>query len=312
MSVPFRDALSGATGRLGNLRLRARAVAEGVWSGPHKSRRRGAGIEFGEKRAYAPGDDLRWLDRRSLLALDRLVVRQFETETDRALRVVVDGTASMAFAGVSGERPSKFEVAALLAAALARLAVRGGDPFGLVLLGGAERAEAGGDLPLRNLPVRAGKEAWERLVELLEGTTPAGDVTTNTHLAERAYGLLLRGARRGSLLVVLSDLLDRDPEQERLLFGLAGNGRVLLVVRLLDPDERRFPFTGPTELRAAEGELVRAADPSVAAGYEAALREDDARLRQELEARGGRLVLATTNEDPVDIVRRVLDAAVRG
>ncbi len=297
--------------RLGSLRLRARAVAEGVWAGAHKSRRRGAGIEFGEKRSYAPGDDLRWLDRRSLLLFDKLVVRQFETETDRALRLVVDATASMGFSGISAGSPSrasKYEAAATVAAVLARLALKGGDPFGMALFGGKNAREAA-PRGVQNLPVRAGKEGWERLVDLLEETTPAGDAVADPTLAEQAFGILLRGARRGSLVVVISDLLDRDEAQEKLLFGLASRGRVLVVLRLLDRDERTFPFTDATELRGLEGDLVRTADPSVAAAYQQALADDEARLRQEIEARGGRLVVRSTDDDPIEIVRAVLNAA---
>src|ERR1700692_3667798 len=86
-------------GELAPLRLRSRQVAEGVYAGMHRSARRGAGVEFGGYREYVPGDDLRWLDRRSLLRHERLIVRQFETETDRALCLVVDASASMSFRG---------------------------------------------------------------------------------------------------------------------------------------------------------------------------------------------------------------------
>src|SRR5258705_676011 len=125
-------------GKIAPLRLRSRLVAEGVYAGGHRSARRGAGVEFGGHRAYTPGDDLRWLDRRSLLRHDRLVVRQFETETDRALRLVVDATASMGYRSTTGRAPgAKLAFASLIAAALARIAVASGDPVGLSFLGGA-------------------------------------------------------------------------------------------------------------------------------------------------------------------------------
>src|SRR5262249_52085116 len=117
-------------GSLGPLRLRARQVAEGVWSGMHRSVRRGSGVELGGFREYIPGDDLRWLDRRSLLRHERLVVRQFETETDRTLSLVVDASASMGYRG-AGAPASKVAFAGLLAAALSRAALAGRRPGGL-------------------------------------------------------------------------------------------------------------------------------------------------------------------------------------
>src|SRR5512140_3469802 len=117
-------------GGLAPLRLRSRLVAEGVYAGGHRSARRGAGVEFGGYREYTPGDDLRWLDRRSLMRHDRLLVREFETETDRALRLVVDASASMAYRG-SRAPGAKLAWAALVAAALSRIALASGDPVGM-------------------------------------------------------------------------------------------------------------------------------------------------------------------------------------
>ena len=60
---------------------------------------RAPGVEFGGQRPYVPGDDLRFFDRRALLRHDKLMVREFETETDRALWLCLDATASMSFRG---------------------------------------------------------------------------------------------------------------------------------------------------------------------------------------------------------------------
>ena len=93
-----------------------------MYAGAHRSARKGAGVEFGGHRAYTPGDDLRHLDMRSLLRHDHLLVRQFETETDRALRLVVDASASMGYRGsrAPGALKLAFGASAVIAAALAR------------------------------------------------------------------------------------------------------------------------------------------------------------------------------------------------
>src|SRR3954471_275430 len=122
---------------LGRLRLLARNIADGAWVGMHQSRRRGAGLEFAGHRSYVPGDDLRWLDQRALLRHERLLIKQFETETERPVRLVVDATASMGFRS-EGSPLTKLDMAALLAAALTRIAVRSGDRIGLDFIGGGE------------------------------------------------------------------------------------------------------------------------------------------------------------------------------
>ncbi|PMW04802.1 DUF58 domain-containing protein, partial [Pseudomonas sp. GW456-11-11-14-TSB2] len=84
--------------------------------------------------------------------------RQFETETDRALRLVVDATGSMAYRGDNAPG-AKLAFAALVAAALGRVALSNGDPVGLAFIGGE-------DCP--PVPVSSGREAFERLIGALE------------------------------------------------------------------------------------------------------------------------------------------------
>lgn len=288
-------------GSLAPLRLRSRQVAEGVYAGSHRSARRGAGVEFGGHRAYTPGDDLRWLDRRSLLRHERLLVRQFETETDRALRLVIDGTASMGYRGEKAPG-AKLAFASLVAAALARIALGRGDPVGLTFLGGGSSA--------RSLPVASGREAFERLLALLESAEAGGDALKDAQMLDRALGGIARSARRGSIVVVLSDLLDLPKEAPDRVAAVAARGRVVVVVQTLDPDEATLPFDGTMRLRSLEGDVVVETDAEAARDrYLAALAELTSTWETALVARGARFVRAQTDDDPVRVVRKVIEAA---
>lgn len=286
-------------GSLAPLRLRARVVAEGVYAGMHRSARRGAGVEFGGYREYTPGDDLRWLDRRSLLLHERLMVRQFETETDRALRLVVDASASMAYRGARAPG-AKLAWSALVAAALTRIALSSGDPVGLAFLGGTAA---------RPLPTSGGREQFERIVGALEAIAPGGDARTDAALVDRTLEPLARSARRGAVVVVLSDLLDLPDDAQDRIVALGARGRVLVVVQTLDPDEVDFPFEGNVRLRAMEGSHVVETDAETArARYLDALEALSEGWARAVTARGGRFLRATTADDPVTIVRKVVQA----
>jgi uncharacterized protein (DUF58 family) len=275
-------------------------VAEGVYAGGHRSARRGAGVEFGGHRPYTPGDDLRWLDRRSLLRHDRLLVRQFETETDRALRLVVDATASMGYRG-SAAPGAKLAFSALIAAALARIAIASGDPVGLTFIGG--------DATTRSLPVSGGREAFERILGSLEAAQPGGDATVDANMLDRALGGLARSARRGSIIVVLSDLIDLPLGAAERIAAVSSRGRIVTVVQTLDPDEARLPFEGTVRLRALEGDAVVETDvETTRPRYLDALAHLQDAWEKTLIARGGRLVLSETSEDPVKVVRSVVEA----
>jgi uncharacterized protein (DUF58 family) len=285
---------------LGKLRLQARRIAEGAWVGLHTSLRRGAGLEFAGHRSYVPGDDLRWLDQRALLRHQRLLVKQFETETERTLRLVIDATLSMDYRSEASS-PRKLELAGLLAAALTRIAVRSGDRIGLDFIGGAKAS---------SLPVSGGMPAFERTLIELTQLEAGGHVGTSRADLERALGPVTQRAPRGTLFIVLSDLLELGDEAPEVLSALGTGGRQVILVQVLDPLEATFSLEGPVRLRASEGSLEVETNASLArAGYLEALAALQARFRDALRAHGGELVVCRTDEDAVGVVRAILRAA---
>lgn len=287
-------------GRLAPLKLRASTLADGVYAGAHRSLRRGAGVEFGGHRNYVPGDELRFLDRHARMRHGLLLIREFETETDRALRLILDASASMGFR--SADAPAaKYAYAALLAAALARVALARGDRVSLDFIGGEQAV---------GLPSIGGREAFDRVVGHLETARPKG-VTARTEL-ETALAPTVRYARRGTAVVVLSDLVDLPDGAPELVAGLSAAGRSVIVVQVLDPVELTFPFQGPIALAALEGDTrVETEAAAARSAYLEALEALTTTWESAVVARGGKLVRAGTHGDPVEAVRRVLDALSR-
>jgi uncharacterized protein (DUF58 family) len=225
------------------------------------------------------------------------LVREFETETDRAVRLIVDASSSMSFASARAPA-SKYSYATWLAAALGRVAVMRGDRVALDFLAGQQAL---------GLPATGGREAFERLVGHLEAATPKGEVDTAT--LERALAPTARHARRGAAVIVFSDLIDLPDGAIDLIASLSARGRSLVVVRVLDPVELDFSFQGPLALTSLEGNLrVETDADAVRSGYLEALEAAARSWEKRLIPRGGRLLRASTLEDPVDVVRRLLSA----
>jgi uncharacterized protein (DUF58 family) len=286
-------------GTLAPLRLRARLVAEGVYAGAHRSLRRGPGVEFGGHRPYVAGDDLRWLDRRALLRHDKLVVREFETETDRGLRLIVDASASMGFRSRAAPA-AKFAFAAVLAGALARVALTSGDPVGLEWLGGKAT---------RSLPAMAGREAFERIIGALESVQAVGDLRLDISAVELAFGSIARKARRGTVIVLLSDLLDLPEDTLDRFAALASGGRILVAIQVLDPEEALFPFEGTVRLRALEGDALVETDADITrVRYIARLGQIAEEWSRKLTDHGGQLLEAHSTDNPADVVRKIVSA----
>jgi uncharacterized protein (DUF58 family) len=286
-------------GELSPLRLRAREVAEGLYAGIHRSSLRGAGIEFGGYREYVPGDDLRWLDRRSLLRHDRWLVRQFETETDRAVAIVLDASASMTYRGPRAPA-AKIAFASVVAAALARVALASGDPVSLTFIAG-----------VRVTPVRraSGQEQFERVLVALESAEPGGDAYTDPEVIDRVIQSVARSNRRGAIIVVLSDLVDWPDGAIDRVATMGTGGRILVVTRVLDPAEANFPFEGTVRLRALEGESMVETDADAAReSYLRALARLTHDWRDAMVRRGGRFLTATSADSPVTLVREIVES----
>jgi uncharacterized protein (DUF58 family) len=293
-------------GELAPLHLRARVVADGLFAGAHRSVRRGAGVEFAGHRVYVPGDELRFIDVRASMRQERVVVRQFETETERALRLVVDATESMAFRG-KGAPAAKVAYASLLAAALARVAVGSGDPVGLDFIGGDSA---------RRVPPSARAETFNRIVDTLENARASGDARARPEMLEDSLGIALRGARRGSAIVLFSDLLDLPDDAPEAISALGTRGRPLCVVEVLDPEEATLPYEGPIRLRAAEAGpndivSIQTDAPTVRAEYIEKLNQRATMWRESLARHGGALVRCVTSDNPVAVAREILRAIAR-
>jgi uncharacterized protein (DUF58 family) len=195
---------------------------------------------------------------------------------------------------------AKYAWAALVAAALARVAIRSGDPVGLGFIGGSPSA--------RPVPVSGGREAFERVVDALESQVAEGDALADVAALDRSLGALSRSARRGSVVVLLSDLLDLPPSAADRVSAIATRGRVVVVVQTLDPDEATFPFHETVLLKSLEGESTVETDEAARDRYLAALAELQESWRRTLLGRGASFVTMTTDRDPVSAVRAIIEA----
>ena len=100
----------------------------------------GSSVEFAEHKEYTPGDELRHARLEGVRwKLDRYYVKQFEQESQLAVYLVLDASASMAFAG--GRHRQARSTPASLLAALAYLVVQQQDKVGFVACGDRQAIE---------------------------------------------------------------------------------------------------------------------------------------------------------------------------
>jgi uncharacterized protein (DUF58 family) len=223
--------------RLSTLKLRARAVTEGVLTGLHRSPHHGQSVEFAEHKEYAPGDEVRHIDWKAYGKFDKWYVKRFEQETNLRAWLVVDASGSMGFKGDEA-RLTKLEVASTLAASLAYLLVRQGDAAGLVAVA---------DSVVRAVAPRAAASHLPAIVETLSALAPAG----RTRLRAAVDHVVEHAPRRGQV-VVFSDLLDAG-DVVKDLASLRRRRHEVTLFHVLDPAELEFPYDEETLFVSMEG-----------------------------------------------------------
>jgi uncharacterized protein (DUF58 family) len=286
-----------ALSRLASLTVRARVIVEGAFAGLHHNRHAGSSIEFAEHKEYGPGDDVRHIDWKAVARVGRYYVKRFEDETEMRTYLLVDVSASM---GYKRRGVSKLVYGTYLAAAVAYLLGQQGDPAGLMLFDEATRAY---------LPPRSRPGHLRDLVAMLEAAYPAGRTRP-----DRVLGELGELARRRSLVLLLSDLLDAPADLAAELRQLRARGHDVVVFHLLDPDEIELPLDDVTHFEAMEPDDARVllADPRE---LRAAFRRESAAFRARwraacVEARV-EYQLAVTDTPPAEVLRRFLFARQR-
>jgi uncharacterized protein (DUF58 family) len=197
-------ATSALIAQTSDLDLIIRHVLAGLGHGLHAGRERGAGVEFSEYRAYAPGDEWRRVDWKLMARADRYYVREAERDSHVATWLWLDATASMAEPSRTVEGLDKLWYARTILACVAAIAQRQGDAFGLVVCSG-ER--------VRFTPAARGPRQLHRVLAQLGKAEASGSLPPADTLKAS-----LHFARSPSLIFAASDFLDwPSPQSEALL-----------------------------------------------------------------------------------------------
>jgi uncharacterized protein (DUF58 family) len=223
--------------QLNQLQLSARSVVEGTTSGVHRSRVKGASVDFRQHRSYVPGDELKRLDWRVLARTDRPYVREYHEETNLRAVIMLDRSGSMGYGNRFG---TKFDYGRRVTAALAYLMLGQTESVGLAVFG--ERID-------HWLAPHAHSTQLARIIESLERGKTGGPSAADAAMHEVADHL-----ERRCLVIVISDLFVAADRLRRGLARLRYGRHEVISIQVLDPDELEFPFRAYARFRGLEGE----------------------------------------------------------
>jgi uncharacterized protein (DUF58 family) len=212
--------------RIGNLEMRAKGVVEGFIQGLHRAPNLGASTDFAEHRPYMPGDDVRRVDWRLFARSDRYYVKEFEADTNTNFVVVLDVSRSMTFG-------TKMPYACTLAACLAYFSSLQRDRVGLATFANAVVEYVPPSAKHLRLVLHALDNAERNVPK-----EPAANPTRYRQVFQR----LSDSVRRRSMVAIISDLYEEPEDVVAAVHALRGRGNDIMVLHVLDPRERQFPF----------------------------------------------------------------------
>ncbi|HEY0544177.1 MAG TPA: DUF58 domain-containing protein [Pyrinomonadaceae bacterium] len=268
---------------IGRLDLIARTVVEGFLIGLHRSPYHGLSQEFAEHRPYIAGDEMRRVDWRIYGRTDRLYVKEFEEETNVAVRLLLDVSGSLAFAPRDVQ---KLEYARYLLASLAYLAIRQNDRAGLVCFDEEVR---------ERIATRGGQRHLHAILAALERVRAGGRTRVGQTLLREAA----QWKRRG-LAVLVSDLYDEPEEIADAVARVRRVGHDVVIFHLLDRAEKLLERRGTFEFHDLEtGEILIADTERIRKAYTKRVAGQRAYFAREFERTGAEYVELDTSE-PLD------------
>jgi len=258
--------------RLERLTIQWQHSFPGIVGGHNRSRYAGPGQEFLDHRRFHQGDDLRAVNWRAYLRLEKLFLKMFQVEPRVPVRMLIDTSLSM-----SAVSAQKFDFARKLAAALCYVALVRLDSITI---------HPFSDHLARKYVCSGGRLRFSPVMDYLSALKTAG----RTDYFESIRQFISIHSQRG-LVIVISDFLD-DAGCEQSLKYLADYGHELLLLQVWAEEDRTPPWMGELELTDAEtGNRLRIqVDEAARARYTAGFDEHASALRRLANRNSGRYV----------------------
>jgi len=270
--------------KLERLTIHWRKSFSGLVGGHNMSRFAGAGQEFLDHRNFHHGDDLRAVNWRAYLRLEKLFLKMFQVEPRVPVRLLLDSSGSMTTHG-----GMKFEYARKLAAALCYVGLVRHDS--IEIHGFSDRLS-------RRIFSTGGRHRYSLVADGLSALEPGG-VTNYLAMVREFIGSY---SQRG-LVIIVSDFL-ADEGCERALEYLIDFGHELMLLQIWADEDRTPPWDGELELREAEtgAALKIELDRAARERYTRAFDAHASAIQAKAERSGGRYAGIATSQTLDSIV----------
>ncbi len=202
----------------------------GVLFGAHKSKDKGVGMDFFGIRRYDPSDELRWVDWKATARTGKLMSREYETERNIKIMILLDSSASMCSGDLEN---NKFEYSIRAAVLLSQIALSRRDEIGLV----AYSSKIDVFIEPKN-----GRRQIFRILDALARLSPSG--LSQTYAAVK---YTVNRLRKNAFYIMLTDLEGSSKPLLEAVKLIKARGSELLIISPFTPWFEAELYSSPVE-----------------------------------------------------------------
>ena len=259
-------------------------------SGRHQTSQQGSSVEFAQHRDYAPGDPIKHLDWKAYARSERFVVKEFESESNLQVVLILDRSRSMGFMG--GATDSKLSFASRLAHAFSWLLLRQNDAVGLLSFS-------------EGTPDYIPPSSTASQLQVIEDALRRIQAEGKTSL-ESVSDFITNRCHRNTVCIFLTDCLDESESDGQHLVHLKRKKYATYCIHLLSKNEFELKEDDPTIYVDEESEEAILTEPTaIKRTYARAIETWLNEIRTQCQHHGIPYLFSLTDVSPVDAVRRL-------
>jgi len=242
--------------------------------GQQRSKLKGLGSEFYGMRKYVFGDQFRLIDWKASARHQKLIVKEFESERDVTVMILVDSSNSMAGGAIEN---TKFEYAIRACMLLTKVALTRKDNVGVFTFSDKKN--------FNFLKPGSGDDHFYKVLDFVAKVKPQG----KSRFAE-AMGFLNKRFQKRSLIFIISDLEANVKEIGQAIRKLVTFNHTLILIN---------PFSPWFEIHEID---LSSTDKALAEAISEEMMEHITRLKQEVRNLGVNIITV----GPDDMMKQVL------
>jgi uncharacterized protein (DUF58 family) len=252
--------------------------------GLQRSKQKGLGSEFYGMRRYVFGDQFRLIDWKASARTQKLIVKEFESERDVSVMIIVDSSNSMAGGAIEN---TKFEYAIRACMLLTKVALSRKDNVGVFMFSDKKN--------FKFLKPGSGEDQFYQVLDFVAKIKPQG----KSRFVE-AMGYLNRRYQKRSLIFIISDLEASVKEIGQAIRKLILFNHTVIIIN---------PFSPWFEIHEID---LSSTDKALAEAISEEMMEQIIAIKQEVRNLGANIITVGPDDMMNQVLSKYMNAKKKG